>query len=115
MATVRESHRRAAPLAAVDRIPWGDGAADIDPPRAPAIVFETSRTFSASLPQFQTLSCTVSLAQRTTNVYERYTRTQCEPHSDPSVSQVRQRPAHGRVPQLLHRDADAPRRQLSRG
>jgi len=44
MATVRESHRRAAPLGAVDRIPWGDGAADIDPPRAPAIVFETSRT-----------------------------------------------------------------------
>jgi len=34
----------------VGRIPWGDGAADIDPPRAPAIVFETSRTFSASLP-----------------------------------------------------------------
>src|SRR6266480_4924337 len=49
MATVRESHRRAAPLGAVDGIPWGDGAADIDPPRAPAIVFETSRTFSASL------------------------------------------------------------------
>src|SRR6266581_9189519 len=47
MATVRESHRRAAPLGAVDRIPWGDGAADIDPPRAPAILFETSHTFSA--------------------------------------------------------------------
>jgi hypothetical protein len=46
MATVRESHRRAALLGTVATISWGDGAADIHPPRAPAILFETSHTFS---------------------------------------------------------------------
>src|SRR5438128_1222338 len=43
-ATVRESHRRTALLGAVGRIPWGDGAADIDPPRPRAIVLEKSYT-----------------------------------------------------------------------
>src|SRR2546428_7321733 len=39
-ATIRESHRRTALLGAVGRMPWGDGATDIDPPRARAIVLE---------------------------------------------------------------------------
>src|SRR5438093_13270697 len=43
-ATVRESHRRSALLGAVGRKSWGDGAADIDPPRARAIVLEKSYT-----------------------------------------------------------------------
>src|SRR5437016_908886 len=54
-ATVRESQRRAALLGGVGRTPWGDGAADIDPPRAPAILFETSHTFSA--PSYREEGC----------------------------------------------------------
>ena len=41
---MRESHRRTALCAAVGGIRWADGAADINPPRAHAIVFETYYT-----------------------------------------------------------------------
>src|SRR5437667_12822881 len=96
MATVRESHRRAAPLGAVDRIPWGDGAANIDSPRAPAIVFETSRTFSACLPQFQTMPLRASNKTAHANrqvlactVYEHSFASRCFVASDRTDAAVR--------------------------